>query len=229
MVNNIYIPLNRSVVSISGADASQFLQGVISNDINKVSKDNAIYTFLLTPQGKYLYDFFITKTDNGFLIEIEYDYVESFLKKLKIYKLRSNVEIEDKTSEFEVCALLGDNVFNEIQNSNHGKTIKFCKGVAYIDPRSQKMFARSIIERENEYKSFGAKGFDRGGFEEYQKLRILNNIPEGFYDLDQEKSFPLQYRMKSLMLLILKKVVMSGRKLRQELITGELSENLLIL
>lgn len=200
MVDSKYIPLDRSVIAITGDDVKNFLQGVISNDIEKVSKDNAIYAYQLTAQGKYLYDMFISQREDGaYIIEIASVYKDQFLKKLKLYKLRSKVEINDISEEYEVVSLIGDNVFSEIgDDKTEGYIFNFCKGYVYLDPRDKKIFARSIIERENKYQSFHAKGFDLADMDEYHKVRVYNNIPEGENDLVQDKSYPLQYRMKEL-------------------------------
>ena len=60
---------NSKFISIEGADSSEFLQNLITNDINNCTKDNVIYSCLLTPQGKFLSDFFIFKTKNKFILE----------------------------------------------------------------------------------------------------------------------------------------------------------------
>lgn len=199
MNKNIYIPLNRSVISISGEDSLRLLQGIITNDIERVSGKNAIYTFQLTPQGKYLFDFFISQSEDGYLVDISTSQKGDFLKKLKIYKLRSQVEIKDLSEELEVVSLLGDKVFEKMEEGAAlGSVHEFCKGYAYIDPRSKAMYARSIIGRDNKYKAFHAQEFELGDVSGYHKIRIENNIPEGAFDLIQEKSYPLQYRMEEL-------------------------------
>ena len=67
------------------------MQGLISNDIYKCKNDKPIYSCFLSPQGKFLADFFIFRQNDNYVIEIHEKYFESFLSKLKIYKLRSNV------------------------------------------------------------------------------------------------------------------------------------------
>ena len=78
-------------IEISGEDKAEFLQGLISNDIYKCKNDKPIYSCFLSPQGKFLADFFIFRQNDNYVIEIHEKYFESFLSKLKIYKLRSNV------------------------------------------------------------------------------------------------------------------------------------------
>ena len=80
--------LDRSVLEISGEDARNFLQGLVSNDIEKVSEERAIYGAFLTAQGKYLHDFFITTIGSRLLLDCEASRIEDLYRRLKIYKLR---------------------------------------------------------------------------------------------------------------------------------------------
>lgn len=197
-MHSIYIPLqDRSLLSISGNDARKFLQGIISNDIEKVSPECTIYALLLTPQGKFLFDFFISDMDGAIIIDCASNSKDALVKRLMMYKLRSDVKIEDISNKYEVVALLGDNVFaqDKLADKSPGRTIKFCKGIAYIDPRDVRMYGRSVIERENNYQSFEAKDFELGNIEEYEKLRIELTIPAAEKELISGESFPLQNRL----------------------------------
>ncbi len=198
MTNNLYIPLKqRAVIQISGKDANKFLQGLITNDINNVDDSNVIYALMLTPQGKFLYDFFIAQREGVFLIDCLKERLSEIVKKLNMYKLRSDVLIEDVSEKYEVVALVGDKVFEIIEGE--GKNVRqFCKGVAYIDPRCNKVFARSFIEAENAYQSFKAFNFELGDFDDYEFERIKACIPEGGVDLQSEKSFPHDFAMDEL-------------------------------
>ena len=69
--DQIIILKNRGLLSITGDDAKEFLQNLITNDINKVSKKNSIFAALLSPQGKYLFDFFVIKTIGGYLLDCD--------------------------------------------------------------------------------------------------------------------------------------------------------------
>jgi len=193
-----FVPLkNRSIIELSGENIADFLQGIIAKNINALSKDISIYSCMLTPQGKFLFDFFITIDESKYLIDIHEEYKEDFIKKLKIYRLRSKIDIKDLSDEFEVAALIGDEVYNNVKNIA-GYTYKFCNGIAYIDPRSEILFARSIIKKENDYQSFKAKNFIKGDYELYEDLRIRNTIPEGLSDLRNNESFPLHFGLDKL-------------------------------
>ena len=73
---------------------NKFIQGIISNDIELLKKKKSIYSSILTPQGRFLYDFFITALDDKFLLECNsYDFKE-ILKKFDLYKLKSDVNFK---------------------------------------------------------------------------------------------------------------------------------------
>jgi len=167
-----YIDLNRAIISVSGEDASKLIQGMISNDISKVTPSSQIYSYLLTPQGKYIFDFFISLKEGSYIFDIAEQDKESFLKKLSLYKLRSKAEIKDEGENYTVLAVL--------DNSS-----------GFSDPRHSAMPNRLIMARSE------LASITLSPIENYHCLRIKNNIPEGA-DMEKEKSFPLQYRMKEL-------------------------------
>ena len=85
--NSIYNLDDRGVLYIYGDDVLEYLQNIITNDINKVSENNSCFASLLTPQGKYLFDFIIVKHKKGFLVDCEKSQIEDLYNQLKIYKL----------------------------------------------------------------------------------------------------------------------------------------------
>ncbi len=212
MTDNLYIPLkNRSAFSVSGNDASGFLQGLITNDITKTSDGQAIYALMLTPQGKFLYDFFIVKKDESYFIDCETDKLLEIIKKLSMYKLRSDVQIKEE-SEYEIVAVIGEKTLEIVENEGAGDVRIFCKGIAYIDPRSRKIFGRSFIEKSNSYQSFIAYNFKKGKLDDYEFLRIKQGIPAGHIDLTCEKSFPLDFNMNNLNAIDYKKGCYVGQE-----------------
>ena len=88
MNNNVYILEDRAILYINGDDAKDFLQNLISNDINKVTDNCSCFASLLTPQGKFLYEFIIVKHKSGFFIDCEKSQSEEILKQLNLYKIR---------------------------------------------------------------------------------------------------------------------------------------------
>ena len=104
MNNSVYILKDRSIIYINGKDTKDFLQNLISNDINKVTDYSSCFASLLTPQGEFLYEFIVVKHKSGFFIDCEKSQSEEILKQLNLYKLRSNVEILNLSNEFIVAS-----------------------------------------------------------------------------------------------------------------------------
>ena len=87
-----YVDLeDRGFVSVAGEDRCSFLQGLVSNDVTKVSPTQTVYSALLTAQGKFLHDFFIVAVGEMLLLDCELDRAEDLKKRLSLYKLRSKV------------------------------------------------------------------------------------------------------------------------------------------
>lgn len=199
MTANLYIPLhNRSVIAISGKNRKDFLQRMLSNDVNNVTKDHAIYALLLTPQGKFLYDFFICERHSDSLwLDIPAIAKEEIITSLNRYKLRADVTIEDLSDTHEVVALTGPLIKEKIETQNPGATRAFCKGITYLDPRKLEMDARAIIEKENQYHSFIVHEFTLGNGEDYESQRIAQGVPCGVNDLISGKDFPHDFALDS--------------------------------
>ena len=114
--NNVYILEDRGLLYINGEDAKDFLQNIITNNIENVSDNRSCFSALLTPQGKYLYDFIIIKHKLGYLLDCEKKNIDDLYKQLNLYKIRSKVEILNLSNEF-VVANLSKEKFLEIENS----------------------------------------------------------------------------------------------------------------
>ncbi len=170
------IKLDHGIIRVKGADSAKFLQGIISNDVNKTLKGEAIYTYFLTPQGKYIADFFVVNAGgHDFLIDCALADKDMLLKKLSQYKLRSDVELIDETESH--------NVFQTLDVTKHASIKE-----SFADPRNKKMGFRLITSKD-------FIPFHKAELSAYNKLRIDNLVPEGEFDLEKEKSFPLQFRM----------------------------------
>ena len=154
MNNSVYILEDRAIIYINGDDATDFLQNLISNDINKVTDSSSIFASLLTPQGKFLFDFIIVKHKSGFFIDCEKTQSEEIFKQLNLYKIRSKVEILNLSNEF-VVASFGYEKYLSIENSKDilGFTFKYREDPIILDPRNKNLGARLIINLEKLYLS----------------------------------------------------------------------------
>ena len=144
--DQIVIIKDRGLISISGKDAREYLQNIITNDINKVSKTSSIFSALLNPQGKYLFEFFMIKSNNGYFLDCDNKITEELINNLAKYKLRSQVEIKDLSSKF-VIGVINLDKFKEIQNNQKTKTdtILYKESPIFFDSRKKELGARILF------------------------------------------------------------------------------------
>ena len=199
MNRKVYILEDRGLLYINGDDAKEFLQNIITNNIENVSEDRSCFSVLLTPQGKYLYDFIIIKHKSGFLLDCEKEIIDDLYKKLNLYKLRSKVEILNLSNEF-VVASLNKEKFLEIENSKdkEGSTIKFREDPIFLDPRSKELGARLIINLEKLYLSLKKLGLEISEVEEYYNHTHLLGIPQVDTKYLQDKIFGIECNFEEL-------------------------------
>ena len=154
MNNNVYILEDRAILYISGQDVKNFLQNLISNDINKVTDNSSCFASLFTPQGKFLYEFIVVKHKSGYFIDCEKSQSEDIFKQLNLYKIRSKVEILNLSNEF-VVASFGYEKYLSIEGSKDflGFTFKYREDPIILDPRNKNLGARLIINLEKLYLS----------------------------------------------------------------------------
>ena len=144
---------DRGIIYIEGIDAKKFLQNIITNNLDKISDNRSIYSSLLTPQGKYLFDFILAKHKKGYLIDCEKIELNNLIKALKVYKLRSKVEILNLSNEFAVASLSYKKYLSLENNQTPGFTFKFREDSILLDPRNIKLGARLISNLEKLYLS----------------------------------------------------------------------------
>ena len=147
--NNIYTLEDRGMLYLQGENILEFLQNLITNDVNKVKENYSCFASLLTPQGKYLFDFIIIKHKNGYFLDCEKKQIDQLYKQLNIYKLRSKVEILNLSNEFVVAAISREK-FLSLQNAKDkpGFTMKYNEDSIILDPRNKELGARLIINLE---------------------------------------------------------------------------------
>lgn len=182
---------SRGVIEINGPDRVNFLQGLVSNDVELVAPDRAIYAALLTPQGKFLYDFFISTEDNHRLfLECERVCIPRLLSKLKVYKLRSQVDLIDRNEEFKIYLAYGKDTLSSLNLPNvAGKVMIFEGGQAIVDPRLPALGARIRLPIKSSIDELKFKG---GTLANYNKHRISLGVPDGIHDMQQEKTTLLE-------------------------------------
>jgi len=211
--NQVYILEDRAILYINGDDAKEFLQNLISNDINKVNDDNSCFASLLTPQGKFLFEFIIVKHKSGYFIDCEKSQANDLFKQLRIYKLRSKIEILNLSNEF-VIAVFDSEKFLSFDNAKDvlGHTVKYREDPIVLDPRHKELGARLIINLEKLYLSLKKLGLKSADPIEYYKIsHQLGIVPKDLNKL-QNKLFGIECNFEELNGLDFKKGCYVGQE-----------------
>ena len=177
-IKNVYILEDRGILFVNGLDAKEFLQNLVTNDINKVDNSNSCFASLLTPQGKFLFDFLIVKHKNGYFIDCEKKQADNLFKKFNIYKFRSKVEITNLSNEFVIAAFSYEKFMSFKESKDIlGYTFKYREDPILLDPRHKKLGGRLIINLEKLYLSL-------------KKLDLKSSEPNEYYNFSHELGIP---------------------------------------
>ena len=211
--DQIIILENRGLISITGDDAKEYLQNIITNDINKVSEINSIFAALLSPQGKYLFDFFVIKDSEGYLIDCDGKSVKELVVNLSKYKIRSKVEIKDLSSNYVVGVINFDN-FKIIQKElgKEEATLEYRESPIFVDPRDTDLGARIISPLEKLYLTIKKLNLKIIKNNSYIEKAFLKGIPvEGLNNL-KEQLFGLEINFEKLNAIDFKKGCYVGQE-----------------
>ena len=196
---NVYILEDRGILYINGIDVKEFLQNIISNDINKVNQTNSCFASLLSPQGKFLFAFIIIKHKSGYFLDCEKSQVDELFKQLSIYKLRSNIEIMNLSNEFVIAAFNKDK-FLEFEGAidEPGNTIQYREDSILLDPRNKDLGARLVINLEKLYLSLKKLELKNSKIDEYYKLSHELGIVQKNMNMLQNKLFGIECNFEEL-------------------------------
>ena len=190
MAHPLYVILEeRGFVSVDGPEAGPFLQGLISNDVERVSGARGIYAALLTPQGKFLHDFFVLRRGAGYLLDCEGPRVGDFGRRLMAYRLRADVALADATEDYRVVALFGGDGDGAVETAfalppGEGAATPCEGGTLMRDPRAGALGLRAVLPRGRDLALFEQAGFVRGGIADYERHRIALGAPDGSRDME---------------------------------------------
>ena len=239
--NEVITLEDRGFIQIKGQEAKDFLQNIITNDMEKVTNSSTIFSSILTPQGKYLYEFFVLKLSDGYLLECEKKVAEEIIKLLKFYKLRSKVDF-DNLSEKYVSLIISLEKFKEINKSelSKGYTTIFREDSVYIDPRNNKLGAKIISKLENIHLTIKQLNLKMTDKKKYYLKSFELGMPQTNLNKLKEKIFGIENNLDELNGIDFKKGCYVGQentsriKLRNKLrrrilpvqeISGKFSEN----
>jgi len=199
MNHNVFILEDRAIFYISGKDTKNFLQNLISNNIEKVTDNLSCFASLLSPQGKFLYEFIIIKHKLGYFLDCEKSQSEEIFKQLNAYKIRSKVEILNLSNEF-VVASFDYEKYISIENAKDilGYTFRYREDPIILDPRNKNLGARLVINLEKLYLSLKKLGLKNDKIENYYiKSHKLGIIPKDLNKL-QNKLFGIECNYEEL-------------------------------
>lgn len=165
---------DRGVVEVGGEEAGDFLQNLVTNDVDDISPQGAGYGALLSPQGKVQFDFLMFRDGDRFWFDLPRERAAAFAQRMAFYRLRRPVEIEDRSADYEAIALWGEDL----------PTIG--QAVAYAsDPRLGALGHRAIIVAGTTPEI--GEEVDR---QVYDRRRIELGVPDGGADFAYEAAFP---------------------------------------
>ena len=183
---------DRGILAVSGPDRRPFLQGLVSNDVDKVCPTASRYAALLTAQGKYLHDFIMVEAGESIWLDAEAARFGDLKRRLSMYRLRARVSLDER-SDLAVVAIFGAGEAAILGlPSEPGAARPFGSGVVFIDPRLASLGARAVLPRETARAVLADAGVAETGFDIYDRLRLSLGIPDGSRDLVLEKSILLE-------------------------------------
>ena len=240
-IDEIYILEDRGFIFINGEDAKNFLQNIITKDINTVTDNNSSFASILTPQGKYLVEFFIIKHNDGYLLDCEKSNVEQLTKIFSNYKLRSKVNFNNESNNY-AAAIISKDKFISLENGKNslGFTIQYRTNPIFMDPRNELIGARLISSLEKLHLSIKKLNLKIANKDDYYNKCYEIGIPEKNLNKLKEKIFGIENNLEELNALDFKKGCYVGQentsriklrsKLRRrllpvKLIKGKINEN----
>ncbi len=175
----------RGLLAVAGEDRRAFLQGLISNDVEKVSAARAIHAALLTAQGKYLHDFFVLALGETLILDGEAARLADLQRRLGLYRLRAKVALGPAADDLAVFAAFG-------RDALAAPAAPFAGGIAFVDPRLAALGARLVAPSAPTAAALSALGFAEAPFASYDRLRLGHGVPDGSRDLTVEKAILLE-------------------------------------
>ncbi|MBR0993533.1 folate-binding protein YgfZ [Bradyrhizobium japonicum] len=187
-MKSAFLP-DRGVVKIAGEDARNFLNGLVTTDVDRLKPGLGRFGALLTPQGKIIVDFLITEAPaghgGGFLIDCPKALAESLATKLKFYKLRAKVTVENLSDDLGVLAAWDGQPAAQ-------------PDLAFADPRNDALGLRILIPEDLKKKLSDLIGAELVDATEYEAHRIALGVPRGGLDFMYSDAFPHETNMDRL-------------------------------
>ena len=188
----------RGLISLSGADTRLFLQALVTNDVDAVGPDRAIYSALLSAQGKYLHDFFVFELSGTLYLDCEAAQIADIIKLLSMYRLRAVVDIADAGGQFAVYAVPGAGAEKLVPAAAPGSAAPFQDGIVYRDPRLAEAGARCALPVAKALAAFEGAGLKPSDPADYERFRLGLGLPDGSRDMAVDRALPLESGLSDL-------------------------------
>ena len=184
---------NRTILSVSGDDARTFLQGMISNDIDKVAADRSIYAAFLSPQGRFLHDFLIAQHGDELLFDCDAERAGDLLRRLSMYRLRAKVKIEAANERWTAAAVFGAGLPSIPGLApDRGAAVEWRGGVAFVDPRLARAGIRMILPANEAPSILSDLPGEAASAEDHDMHRLHLGLPDGGRDMLIERTILLE-------------------------------------
>ncbi|MEO1207786.1 MAG: folate-binding protein YgfZ [Pseudomonadota bacterium] len=180
---NLALRPDRGVVEVSGPDSTKLLQGLLTNDVERLAEGDAVYAALLTPQGKILFDFLVfCKAENTFLLDVTRDHAGPLAQRLNMYKLRSAVTIENVSANYTVSSLWSDSSPDELKLPETGAHV-------FADPRTPALGLRLLVTLATDWVP-GEVQSTPASADAFHRHRIHLGVPDSGHDFQLSDAFP---------------------------------------
>lgn len=164
---------DRALVSVSGAEAEHFLQNIVTTDLDQLGTGEAKPGALLTPQGKILFDFLVSRAgDNAFLLECRADVADDFIRRLMLYRLRAKVDISKQEQSLVSVEWQIDSIASDFDSGKAASAV------------SDRRFADGVVVRV-----YGPRS-DEGNLAAWHAFRIAHGAAESGVDYQLGDAFP---------------------------------------
>lgn len=185
---------DRGLLRVAGPEARGFLQGLITNDMTAASPDRVLYAALLTPQGKFLFDFIVFERGGGFLLDCDAQALPDLLKRLAMYRLRADVSLEDVTGGHAVLAIIGGAAagVSGAMRKSRGDAWQADGATVCVDPRLEYLGLRVIVNKRDVEEWLSRRGLSRIDAHAFEAHRLALGVPKGGADIRPDKSFLLE-------------------------------------
>jgi folate-binding protein YgfZ len=187
-MKSAFLP-DRGVIKVAGEDARNFLNGLVTTDVDRLKPGLGRFGALLTPQGKIIVDFLITEAPaghgGGFLIDCPKALADGLATKLKFYKLRAKVTVDNLSDDLGVLAAWDGQLAAQ-------------PDLSFADPRNEHLGTRILVPEDLKQKLSDLIGAELVDAAEYEAHRIALGVPRGGLDFMYSDAFPHETNMDRL-------------------------------